>query len=234
MRPDLSKKLIHFTKGNNDDEAFENLFSILIHRCIFSTKMKNSQNSIVCLTETPLNVIIDHGFVNYTDYTIYNKFGIMFDKKDIYDVFNGRPALYLEKDCINKLDEDIKWRCTLFEPKFNDNYKTGNIDFSWEREWRVKDDIDLNEFEIDDYIVLVPNEDYKKRLEKKIDEYYSKEYDDCNLHNPRYFRKMEYDYFEDTYVEIEIENEDNCECNRFDPDENTFKIFILDKNQTNP
>ncbi len=148
-RPDLSNKLIHFTKGNNDDEAFENLYSILTDKCIIATKAnKLNKSHIVCLTETPLNIIIEHGFTNHTGYTNYRKFGLMFNKEDIYNCYSGRPALYLEKDCFNKLSDDIKWRFTLFEPsfKYKEMPKKDSIDFSWEREWRVEGDLYLSKF----------------------------------------------------------------------------------------
>lgn len=233
-RTDLSEMLIHFTKGKSDKVAFDILYSILIDKCIIASEINNSKKSIVCFTETPLNIIVEHGFVNYTDYNVYRKFGIMFYKKDIYKITNGRPALYLEKDCIEKLPDDLEWRSTLFEPKFEyDEFpKKGSTDFSWEREWRVKDDVFLDDFD-GDYFVLVPNEFYKKELEDKINEYFTDKYQDCNEHNPRYFKVMEYNYFEQTYIEVEVENEDNCECNVFDPEDNTPKILLLDKIKKN-
>lgn len=233
-RPDLSNRLIHFTKGKTDEDAFNNLCSIIIEKMIQSTKSITMKDYVVCLTETPLNIIIEHGFVNYTDYTNYKKFGIMFMKRDIYKYFEGRPALYMEESCHHKLADDIKWRYTKFEPTFdyNQNPKKGVVDFSWEREWRVKGDLYLSECN-DEYIVLVPNEDYKVKLEERINQIFTEKYEECNEHNPRYVYEYVYEPIENSYVEVEIENEDNCECNVFDPDENKLKILLLDKMESN-
>ncbi|WP_269243094.1 hypothetical protein [Flavobacterium limnophilum] len=230
-RPDLSSTLIHFTKGENDDEAFENLYSILIDKCINATKFKSLEdNEIVCLTETPLKIIMEYGFTNHTNYSNYRKFGLMFDKEEIYKIYSGRPALYLEKKCFNKLSNDLKWRFALFEPsfKYKELPKKPFIDFTWEREWRVQGDLYLSDCD-NNFIVLVPNLFYKNKLEDKIRDYFTNKFEDCNVENPRYLYELEYDYIEGIYFQKEIENEENCECNVFDPDDNILNIILLDK-----
>lgn len=225
-RADLSSTLIHFTKGKSEEEAFENLFSIIINECILASTKQN----VVCFTETPFDIICKYGFVNYTDFTNYNKFGLMFYKKDIYKFYDGRPVLYLEKKHFNILLNDLKWRHTLFEPsfKYDEFNKKGFVDFSWEREWRVKDDLCFNEYEIE-YKIIVPNKDYKNKLDERLNSYFEHKFNECYEENPRYIYLREYDYFEKEIVEREIENEDNCECDKYDIDGKIFDIILIEK-----
>ena len=71
------------------------------------------------------------GFVNSTAYSEYAPFGIIFDKKWIFDQ-GGRPVIYGPDSEFNLLPDTLKWRHVRYEP--------GKIDFTWQREWRVQCD----------------------------------------------------------------------------------------------
>lgn len=132
-RPDISDKLIHFTKGNSEEDAFNNLKSI-----IYSGELKGNEgqyirgkHSCVCFTEAPLDACKD-GFVNHNNFSRYSLFGLIFDKKWIYNTYNGRPVIYQSEEEYKILPEDMQWRHVRFEPN-GDQW----IDFTWEREWRI-------------------------------------------------------------------------------------------------
>ncbi len=131
-RPDLSDKLIHFTCGETNEEAFSNLCSIIKGRSIrgHSNKIKGLFTCI-CFTEAPL-AALRHGLVNLHSFSRYRPFGIIFDKSFVY-AHGGRPVIYQPDGEFDELSENSKWRHMRYEPDANPP-----IDFTWEREWRIK------------------------------------------------------------------------------------------------
>lgn len=130
-RPDLSNKLIHFTRGETYDGAFARLRAIMADcRLIGGIRMIRGGYTCVCFTEAPLPALA-RGFVNTTLFSRYSPFGIMFDKTWVY-ARGGRPVIYQPESDFNALPEDMRWRHVRYEP-IADN----PIDFSWEREWRI-------------------------------------------------------------------------------------------------
>lgn len=131
-RPDISEKLIHFTGGNNLDEAFENLGCI-----VESASIQGSNRTIkggytcVCFTEAP-HAILKSGLVNLSDYSRYHLFGILYDKRYVFDQ-GGRPVIYQPDSEFELLPEELRWRHMRYEPNAD-----RPIDFTWEREWRVQ------------------------------------------------------------------------------------------------
>ena len=153
-RPDISDNLIHFTKGNTKDEAFENLYNIIQTRKIYASnnKIKGSYK-VVCFTEAPL---FKNGLVNPNNYSQYSPFGIMFTKKWIFQE-GGRPVFYQPDKEFQTLPDEIKWRHVRYEPDIE-----SPIDFSWEREWRIKRDaLNINPAYA---FIVVPNKNWAQRL----------------------------------------------------------------------
>lgn len=186
MRADLSNYLIHFTKGKNDYDAFINLCSILQYSRIDSNPIYG--NKLVCFTETPIEIIKKYGFVNETGFQVYKYFGLMFEKSDLYEV-GARPALYLEKESIKNVSNDIKWRCTPYNPKFNKKkYEKGTIDFYWEREWRLCEDLEYHYHGIIPKII-VKDDSYKEKLIHFLNELH----DECECEYPQIKDDTEYE-----------------------------------------
>lgn len=153
-RPDISDFLIHFTKGEKDQDAFDNLYRIIQSRKIFARndKIKGGYN-VVCFTEAPM---AKHGLVNPNNYSKYSPFGIMFNKKWIFQQ-GGRPVFYQSDKEFNLLPDELKWRHVRYEPDLEQP-----IDFSWEREWRIY----CKYLEINPAYasIVVPNHNWAKRL----------------------------------------------------------------------
>ncbi len=157
-RDDISDKLIHFTKGTQD-EVFETLCTILReHRLISGSKIKGGYGC-VCFSEASL-ASLKHGLVNPNNYSRYSQFGIMFEKKWIFEQ-GGRPVIYQPQAEYETLCESPRWRHVLYEPVANPP-----IDFTWEREWRIK--VDELFFDSTVGVVVVPDESWQERL---IDEH---------------------------------------------------------------
>ena len=147
-RVDLSSRVTHLTKGDTDDEAFENLISILEEKCIRASKTGsnfiNGDIPAVCLQKAPLIAIAEN--LQYEEKLReedekqrirYLGFGIRFHKDFIYQN-NGRPVIYDDtnqaKEYLHKSDW---WRIVRLDLS-DENHM---IDWTHEREWRVPGDL---------------------------------------------------------------------------------------------
>jgi hypothetical protein len=157
MRADISDKLVHFTNGENQEEAYDRLASIVSDmRISGSSNLIRGSYICVCFTEAPL-VSMRNGLVNPHAYTRYSPFGIMFQKRWIFKR-GGRPVIYQPDAEYDLLPEEMRWRHVRYEPD--------NIDFTWEREWRMK--CDYLDFDPSKAVIVVPNDNWAQRM---IDEH---------------------------------------------------------------
>jgi hypothetical protein len=149
VRPDISDKLIHFTRGATADDAFNRVRSIIgERRLIASNGMIKGGFRCVCFTEAPLPSL-KGGFVNAEHFSRYSPFGIMFDKSWVFSR-GGRPVIYQSEEEYYLLPEALKWRHVRYEP-----LSTSAIDFTWEREWRVH--CEELTFGPKDAVIVLPN-----------------------------------------------------------------------------
>ena len=152
-RPDISEKVIHFTRGATYEDALTTLLTIVGEgRLIGGTGMIRGAYRCVCFTEAPLPAIAD-GFVNAASFTRYSPFGLMFDKSWLYSN-GGRPVIYQPDTDFNALQEDMRWRHVRYEP-----VASPPIDFTWEREWRIHTEY-LN-FSPTNAAIVVPDEEWE-------------------------------------------------------------------------
>lgn len=142
-RVDLSSRVTHLTKGDTDDEAFENLISILEEKCIRASKTGsnfiNGDIPAVCLQEAPLIAIAEN--LQYEEKLRkeenqkirYLGFGIRFQKHFIYQK-NGRSVIYDDTNQAKEyLPESEWWRIVRLDLSDKEHI----IDWTHEREWRV-------------------------------------------------------------------------------------------------
>lgn len=131
-RPDISDKLIHFTRGVTADDAFNRLRRIIEERRLLGgNRMIKGGFRCVCFTEAPLPSL-KKGFVNAEHFSRYAPFGIMFSKSWVFSQ-GGRPVIYQPETEYQLLPKALKWRHVRYEP-----LSSLPIDFTWEREWRVR------------------------------------------------------------------------------------------------
>jgi hypothetical protein len=153
MRADMSDFLIHFTKGENLEGAYQNLKSI-IHQSVVhgsSAKIRDSSNC-VCFSEAPLSSL-KSGLLNPSFYSQYSPFGIITIKEHICNL-GGRPVIYQPESEFHQLTADNSWRHMRYEPP--------GVDFTWEREWRLK--TDGYYFHPENTQIIVPNNSWTQRL----------------------------------------------------------------------
>jgi hypothetical protein len=155
IRDDLSDKLIHLTRGPTYDEAAR-LFSTILaeKRLLGGTGCIKGGFRCVCFNEAPVSKLgqilanpMAHGMR-------YKPFGVMVDKRWLFER-GGRPVIY-QPDCeFALLHDDQKFRHVRYEP-------TNNVDFTWEREWRIRtDELSLDP---DATTVVVPNRTWVRKV----------------------------------------------------------------------
>lgn len=155
-RPDISDKVIHFTKAVTYEDALGILLTIVGEgRVVGGTGMIRGGYRCVCFTEAPLPAIAS-GFVNAESFTRYSPFGLMFEKSWIY-AQGGRPVIYQPEADFNRLPDDMRWRHVRYDPS-----GTPPVDFTWEREWWIGCDELL--FSPSEVALVVPDHEWKSFL----------------------------------------------------------------------
>ena len=156
-RVDISPFLIHFTSGENYEDAFKRLQKIIDERrLIAGTRYIKGNYACVCFSEAPV-VTLPDGLVNEEYYSRYSPFGIMVSKQWLFTQ-GGRPVIYESDREYNDLSESHRWRHVLYELRGNFSYS----DFTWEREWRIK--CDHLEFDERSAKIVVPDRAWAERL----------------------------------------------------------------------
>ena len=155
IRDDLSDRLIHLTKGKTEDAASTLLKIITEGKLLGGSGMIKGEFCCVCFSEAPISKLAyllakpsRHGMR-------YRPFGVMVEKSWLFQR-RGRPVIYQPAEEYDLLPDGLKFRHVTYEPN-----REKPIDFSWEREWRIR----TNELRLDPdrTTVVVPNrawEDY--------------------------------------------------------------------------
>ena len=133
IRDDLSTKLIHFTSGSDQEAADIFLKIINEGKLIGGSGYIKGGYTCICFTESPIGKLA-HILANRQAYNFrYAPFGVTVDKLWVWEK-GGRPVIYQSDEEYELLHEDQRYRHKRYEPD-------KNIDFTWEREWRIKTDV---------------------------------------------------------------------------------------------
>ena len=181
-RPDCSEYITHLTRRTENKRNIEVLYDIIDSRRVLGSTRSGyvTGGPAACFQDVPLeamanNIVfeedknfqerIDFGKKIDWQYDLedippkyrYEAFGIRVHKIDAYKK-GARPVIYGDKDCfINVLLPDEYWR--LVDMNLTDENKL--IDWSHEREWRIKGDY---LFELDEIEVVVGCEKSKQEF----------------------------------------------------------------------
>ncbi|MFA9188775.1 hypothetical protein [Flavobacterium magnesitis] len=177
IRFDHCENLIHFTKGEDKVLDYESAYQNL-KKIIKSGELKGCTGMIfgghrcVCFTESPVRCLTNNGKLDSKYFSRYTPFGLQYCKTDVFKN-GGRPVIYStrEEAKIQKFNTHINWRYVSYNPGME-----GKLDFTWEREWRIKKEkIPVNP----EIVKLVfPNIDWINRfIEEHEKEYHGMELD---------------------------------------------------------
>lgn len=171
-RSDMSTSLVHLTRENGNDDTFNVLYKILKSKKLIGSSTASGficgNNTAVCFQDVPLNSICQN--VYYEQKRIkdkkdkkirYRAIGLLFQKDYVFKK-GGRPVIYdKSQDAKEYLPEEEWWR--IVNMNFND--KENIVDWSHEREWRLKGDF---EFELGEATILVINYSSLKSIVERI------------------------------------------------------------------
>jgi hypothetical protein len=158
IRDDLSDRLIHLTRGTTYDDAAATFEKIIGERKLLggSGCIKGGFRC-VCFSEAPLSKLttilanpMAHGMR-------YKPFGVMVDKKWLYER-GGRPVIYQSDSEFDLLKPEQQWRHVRYEPH-------ARVDFTWEREWRIRTDELLLDLEA--ATLVIPNREWEARFHEQ-------------------------------------------------------------------
>ncbi len=158
---DISRRLVHLTRGATLQQAYQVLASILRERELRGgVKLIRGGYCCVCFSEAPLRSVRRllgrpgaHGVP-------YQPFGIVVSKRWLFQK-GGRHVVYQREAEFSELPESHRWRHVRYEPD-----AVEAIDFSWEREWRIR--TEHLPLAPQSCWVLVPSEEWRRWLKERF------------------------------------------------------------------
>lgn len=164
MRSDYSDNLFHLLKGASYDKCFSQLLEIVRDGVLRANnyKIKGGYNC-VCFTETSLETLkADHRTNNKEIQERYKPFGFILDKRFMFKL-GARPVIYQPDDDFEKLPEHLRWKHCRFELGLFPSDK--DINLTWEREWRLHNDLGLSP---DHVKLFIPDDSYIDELKYQL------------------------------------------------------------------
>lgn len=137
-RPDISPNVIHLIRGTSAEAAFTVLRTVLKEkRLIGGTGMIRGSYRCVCFTEAPYDQLRaglawSISKYNPSEARRFQPYGILVGKSYLF-ALGGRPVIYQSHDEYDDLPELLRYRHVKYEPT-----ATPPVDFTWEREWRLR------------------------------------------------------------------------------------------------
>lgn len=150
-RSDLSTSLVHLTKAPSNTRLVGVMFKILVERTLRgSTTDKGfivGKNRAVCFQDAPVHSVAQNCWfeqkLRENKEQVKKRYvpsGFLFHKQLIYKK-GGRPVIYdRTSEAKQYLPEDEWWRIVNFDISDDDSF----IDWTHEREWRLKGDFKFN------------------------------------------------------------------------------------------
>ena len=171
-RKDLSPYLFHFTKGA---DAYDRLVNILKQ-----LKLVSEARNYICFTETPITLFKENlAHMNKFCRPMLSYYGIGFSRDLLINNFGAKSVIYGdETDRINLSRVDMDWRFEELNVQAHD--------FTWLREWRIRDEFDFSTISAEDIIIIAPTDDEIKALcslqeLEDIDYEYEPEIGECTI-----------------------------------------------------
>lgn len=152
-RPDMSGKLVHWTKGKTYDEAFDVLCRIVGEgRLLGGTANRFGGHPSISFTEAP--AVPFHSVEG-----MFKPFGVEVSKQWFFSR-GGRPVIYQPATEAHLLHESVHWRHVTYDPLDEADRKRKG--YTWQREWRCAGtELPLQQGEVR---LLLPDDNWIDRL----------------------------------------------------------------------
>jgi hypothetical protein len=153
VRRDLGSLLFHFTRapdagfvqvdtGHGSKLSMSASASSVLRKILYEGALRGTSGwtygyNCVCFTEAPIqefNSIFSlvEMAASEKERPRYEPYGVAVSKNWLF-AHGGRPVIYDRPDGVMVLPEDQRYRFVPYDP-------TAGIDFTWEREWRIRSD----------------------------------------------------------------------------------------------
>ena len=153
IREDLSNRLIHLTRDFEGISGKDRFLSILGSKKINGGERNGSR--CVCFSEAPISSL-GRIIASKNQQIRYSPYGFMFAKKYLFEL-GARPAIYQSKEEYNCLSEEIKYRHVTV-----DFSGESDVEYMWEREWRIKtDSLSISPEEV---TLILPNRELEDKM----------------------------------------------------------------------
>jgi len=131
--------LTHFTRRSTEGDAMDNLVAILRTGIIRgSRRMVRTRRAVVCLFDAPWSEL--NRLLVRDNRRRYEAFGIAMGKRYAF-AMGARPVIYMPwHEACQMLDEHELWRVVAI-----DLQQTPPLDWTFEREWRIAEELRLPE-----------------------------------------------------------------------------------------
>lgn len=153
IRVDLSSKLVHLTRSEGKLNASERFGRILSEKVLIgSSQDVRGGFKVVAFTESPISMLASVLANAKLLKMQYAPLGFLIDKTWLYKQ-GGRPVIYESNPEYDDLPESKQYLHVRYEPH-------RGVDYSWEREWRIRTD----RLPLDPEVttVIVPTRDWEK------------------------------------------------------------------------
>lgn len=157
IRDDLSANLIHLTRGDSGQAAADAFLEILKSRQLLgSVRDIRGGYRCICFSEAPLAKLATVLASTAQSEMRYKPFGVMVAKRWLFDK-GARPVIYQPDAEYELLSEQQRYRHVRYEP--------GRVDYTWEREWRIR--ADAIALDPDQVTFVVPTRAWERWMLKK-------------------------------------------------------------------
>lgn len=170
VRRDIGNLLFHFTRkpaeqsvevrfGQGRAMSMSGSASAVLRKILYEGGLKGTSGwshgqPCVCFTEAPIQEFnsvfsLVEIAASEKERPRYEPYGIGVSKKWLF-AQGGRPVIYDHQDAFDSIPEDQRFRFVLYDPG-------KGVDFTWEREWRIK--TDYLRLDPREALVVVPTSD---------------------------------------------------------------------------
>ncbi|EGR1221354.1 hypothetical protein ABXV18_06630 [Vibrio owensii] len=179
-RSDLSTSLVHLTKSKKPQSMAEMMFKILDERKLIGSTTDSGfivgSDKAVCFQDAPIHAVCQNCWFEQklrksqkSKKVRYSPSGFLFHKQNVFQS-GGRPVVYDSTAEAKKyLPKSEWWRIVNFDLSDSEKF----IDWTHEREWRVKGDF---EFELSEVTLLFTKtsiyQDFIKLCDEKNTPFY--------------------------------------------------------------
>jgi hypothetical protein len=153
VRRDIGNLLFHFTRAPESDRIVVHLprggslhmpgtASAVLRKILMDGYLLGSSGwtygfETICFTEAPIQEFnsvfsLVEIAASRDERPRYEPYGIAVPKDFLFGQ-GGRPVIYDHPDVLDGLPEDMKYRFVPYDP-------ASDLDFTWEREWRIRTD----------------------------------------------------------------------------------------------